>query len=223
MKFMRNHWYDLCGICAIIAGVLLTVFWKQLNTIQILMWMNFIVILLHQFEEYRFPGGGQAMPNTMRRGYLVYDRYPLNQNNAMLGNLFIAFTSYLIPIFLPNVMWLGIVPMVFGLVQIIPHVFVGSLNLKTLYTPGFLTTVFGFVPIGVYYLYYIISNDLASTQDWIFSAIYLILFMGVIYYLLFYVLLADKNSPYPFTEEELNRFHMLDKIRAAQAKKAKNA
>ena len=218
MKFLRNHWYDVCGVIAILSAITLALFWKQMDILRILISLNFIVILIHQFEEYRFLGGGQASVNFMRRGETIYDRYPLNQNNAMLGNLFTAFTMYLIPVFLPNIIWLGIVPAVFGLMQIVPHVFVLSIRLKKLYTPGFFSTVFGHTPIGIFYLYYIISNDLVTTQDWIISAIYLILFMAIIYQGLFYKLLADKNTPYPFTQEELNRFNMLEKMRATEPK-----
>jgi hypothetical protein len=214
LKFMRNHWYDVCGVLAMLSTILFFVFLKQLDTLRMLVSLNFIVILVHQFEEYRFPGGGQAIANCLRRGEFVYDRYPLNQNNAMCGNLFTAFMMYLIPVFFPNVLWLGIVPAVFGLMQLIPHTIIGPVNLKTLYTPGFASTVFGHTPIGIYYLYYIISNNLVVTQDWIIAAVYLAVFMGVFYQGLFYKIMVDKNSKYPFPDKELNRFHMLDKLRA---------
>ena len=113
-------------------------------------------------------------------------------------------------------MWLGIVPAVFGLMQLIPHAIVGPVGLKKLYTPGFASTFFGHMPIGIFYLFYITSNNMVTTNDWIFAVLYLAFFMVVIYNGLFYKLLVDKNSPYPFTQEEMNRFNMLGKLRAVK-------
>ena len=218
MKFLRKHWYDVCGVSAVFSSALLVIFGEQMDTLRILLALNFIVVLLHQFEEYRFPGGGQAIANAFRRGEIVYDRYPLNQNNAMWGNLIAAFGFYLLPVFFPEVLWLGIAPVIFGLIQIIPHVFIANIGLRTWYNPGFFSVVFGHVPVGIYYLYYIVTNNSASTQDWIIGAVYVVLFL-VVSNALFYKLLADKNSQYPFPEEELNRFHMLDKVRTLEKNK----
>jgi hypothetical protein len=57
MKFMRNHWYDL-GLIPITAAAICLIFgWSAMDILQKLAFFNFIVIFLHQFEEYRFPGG----------------------------------------------------------------------------------------------------------------------------------------------------------------------
>ena len=214
MKFLRNHWYDVCGVFAVLSGIVLAVFWKQMDILRILLILNFIVVLLHQFEEYRYPGGGPAMANSsLRRGETIYDRYPLNQNNAMIGNLFVSFTLYLIPIFFPNLLWLGIAPALLGLVQIFPHVIVAWAGLKRFYTPGFLTVALGHIPIAIIYFHYITVNNLASAKDWIISVIYFLVYMAFSQ-VVFYKLLAPKDTKYPFPEEELNRFHMLEKVRA---------
>jgi hypothetical protein len=43
-----------------------------------LMLMSFIAILIHQFEEYGFPGGEPAIANMVMQPSDTPDRYPLN-------------------------------------------------------------------------------------------------------------------------------------------------
>jgi hypothetical protein len=38
------------------------------------------------------------------------DRYPLNQNNALIVNVFAAYPFYLAPVFFPEAIWLGLAP-----------------------------------------------------------------------------------------------------------------
>ena len=89
MGFIRNHWYDIGLIPMISSAILLLVFWSEIEILQRLALMNFMTILGHQFEEYRFPGGEAAITNLVlqpsEKG--KPDRYPLNQNNAMIINV----------------------------------------------------------------------------------------------------------------------------------------
>lgn len=214
MKFLNNHWYDLCGILAIPAIVVAIIFYDNMETLQFLALLNFIVILIHQFEEYRFPGGGQALPNTVRGGDAIPDRYPLNQQSAMAGNLFVSIVMYTLPIFFPHVIWLSLVPIIIGcLLQVGMHVIIGAVKFKLYYNPGMFAVLFGHVPIGIYYFWYTISNGLIGILDIVLAVIYMFLAMGVLYNKVFYGLMADKNTPYPFTPEEMNRFNMYEKIK----------
>ena len=61
-------------------------------------------------------------------------------------------------------------------------------------------------------MYYIISNSLVTTLDWVYGVVYLIAFVFICMVKLTYKWLADKNSPYIFSDEEMNRFNVLDKI-----------
>jgi len=60
--------------------------------------LNFIAVLLHQFEEYRWPGGFPAVANMVLFSSEKPDRYPLHQNSSMVANIIFAYVFYLVPV-----------------------------------------------------------------------------------------------------------------------------
>ena len=116
LKFLRRHWHDIGLFSAIVAGAYLISAWNELVLLQKLLILNFIVVLLHQFEEYSWPGGFPAIANMvlMPNRSAKPDRYPLNQNSSMVANLIFAYVFYLLPVFFPNVIWLGLAPVILG-------------------------------------------------------------------------------------------------------------
>ena len=56
MKFFRRHWYDIGGIMALGAIAYLVIFGNQMDMLVRLLLMSFIAFLVHQYEEYGFPG-----------------------------------------------------------------------------------------------------------------------------------------------------------------------
>lgn len=63
----------------------------------------------------------------------------------------------------------------------------------------------GHVPIGIWYLIEIIGLDTAHWWDWPLAILYIAAFMSIVMQLIGFRILADPNSPYPFTPEEMNR------------------
>jgi Protein of unknown function with HXXEE motif len=136
----------------------------------------------------------------------------------MIANVLATFI-YLIPVFLPNIIWLGLAPILIGLSQFIVHGILTNIKMKTIYNPGLGAVVFLHIPIGAYYIYYILSNGLSSGWDWIIAFVYMIIILRVVLMKLTYDWLADKNSKYVFAEEEMKRFHVKEKLkRTEQAK-----
>lgn len=78
LKFLRRHWHDIGLFSAIVAGACLIFTWNDLALLQKLLLLNFIVVLLHQFEEYSWPGGFPAVANMVMMSSVTPDRYPLN-------------------------------------------------------------------------------------------------------------------------------------------------
>jgi hypothetical protein len=81
MRWFLRHWYDVGGIMA-----LPVLIWAASDTwsfVQLILLLNFATILLHQLEEYHFPGGEPWILNAVlqAKGGRI-DRYPLNQLNA---------------------------------------------------------------------------------------------------------------------------------------------
>jgi len=212
MKFFRRHWYNIGLAVAIIAAIFLALQWGCMSILQRVLLLNFIAILIHQFEEYGFPGGEPAIMNIVLQNSPTPDRYPLNQNAAMITNVVGSYGLYLIPVFLPNIIWLGLAPILFGMVQFIVHGIMTNIKLKSFYNPGLGAVTFLHIPLGIYYIYYIQSNGLASVWDWVIGVVYMFLFAFIIVNKMTRTWLADKNSSYHFAEEEMNRFNVKGKM-----------
>jgi hypothetical protein len=177
-----------------------------------LLLLNFVVLLVHQFEEYGWPGGFPAIMNMVLQPSPTPDHYKLNQNSAPAVNVLAAYGFYLIPVFFPTVLWLGLAPVLFGMLQIVVHGIAVNVKLRSLYNPGLAAVVLGHIPIGAYYLYYVHGHGLASVWDWAFGVAYMLAFQYIFLVKMTFVWLADQNSPYAFAEEEMRRFNVPEKL-----------
>lgn len=216
MKFMRNHWYDIGLIPMFAAVLLLVMLWSKLEVLQRLALMNFAVIFWHQFEEYRLPGGEAAITNLVSQpsGDGPADRYPLNQNNAMVMNVTAAYIVYLFPVLFPDVLWVGFMPVVFGISQLIIHAVITPRKIgNRIYSPGCGAVLFGHVPVGIYWFCYTISHGLLGISDVIFGLLYLFVFIAVFMLRIGYGVLKSPNSAYPFPEAEFERGGYAGRIR----------
>lgn len=216
MKFLRSHWYDIGVIPFFISLGYLLIRWTDISVLQRLALMNFCVILWHQFEEYRFPGGEAAITNMAMQPKRLdrADRYPLNQNNAMVINMAAAYIPYLLPVFFPNVMWLGFMPVVFGISQFMVHGIMTPRKIgNKIYSPGLCAVFFGHVPVGIYWLYYTISNGLLNWQNVLGGFVYLAVFIGGFMMKIGYGVLQSPDSKYPFPEEEYERGGYAERVR----------
>jgi hypothetical protein len=125
--FRRHTTHDEGLFSALVAGVCLAVSWAD------------IVVLLHQFEEYRWPGGLPAVANLvlMSTGGLSRIFKPLNQLSSGVANCLFAYVFYLMPVFFPQAIWLGLAPVVVGpVIQTIGHVIVVNYRIRSLYSPA---------------------------------------------------------------------------------------
>ena len=216
LKFLRRHWHDIGLFSAMIAGLYLIFAWNEIVFLQKLLILNFIVVLLHQFEEYSWPGGFPAVANIVLRRSPKPDRYWLNQNNSMVANLIFAYGFYGVPILLPNVIWLGLAPVIGGFVQFFGHGIFVPIRLRSLHSPGIITNVFGWIPIGVVYTYYVLTNNLLDLRSLLIAVVWLAVFMFLNFFILEQKLLGDINSPYPFDQDEMKRGGVEKKLELAR-------
>ena len=210
MKIICRHWYNLGLMVALGVIAYLVIFWGQREILERLLVMNFAALLIHQFEEYGFPGGEPAIMNIVLQNSDMPDRYPLNQLSAMVGNVVAAYPFYLLPVFFPNVIWLGLAPMLFGIMQFFVHGVLTNKKMKSIYNPGLGAVVLLHVPIGVYYIYYVVSCGLTNSAVWITSIIYTIAFAAIAVGALTYKVMPDKNTVYVFDKIEMERFRAKD-------------
>ena len=219
IKFLRRHWSALGLFSAMVAGAYLIFAWNELVLLQKLLILNFIAVLIHQFEEYSWPGGFPAVANKVFMPSLKLGRFmdPLNQNSSMVANLIFAYGFYLLPVFFPNVIWLGLAPVLIGLtIQVIGHVIYVNIKLRSFYSPGVVATVFGHVPIGVIYIHHIIANSLVTLGDWLLAVVYMTVSVFLVFYIIEQKLLGDKDSPYPFDQDQMKRFDVEKKLERAR-------
>lgn len=219
MKFIRDHWYDLGLIPLIIALVCQIVFWQSTDLLQKLALFNFMVIFWHQFEEYRFPGGEAAITNLAMQPSKdgSPDRYPLNQNNALFINWVAGFLFYGFPIIFPHTLWVAFAPVVFGMSQIVIHVFMTPRKIGNhIYSPGSCAVVFGHWPVAICWFWYTISHGLFHWTTLVFGILYLAFFMGVVMMKVGYGILKKPDNQYPFPEDEFERGGYAERIRNLQ-------
>jgi hypothetical protein len=202
MEFYRRNWCFIGGILFVILSYFMA-FWGTIycNHIQVILVYSFMAMLVHQFEEYGIPGGFPCFMNAVAFGEKeVPDRYPLNANTAMINNVFMTYTFYITAILLPGAIWLGFMQVGQGMVQIINHGFYNNIKSKSLYNPGMASVLLLHWPLGIYYIWYVSTNGLAATSDYIIGllgsfALIIILWLGPV------ALLKSKTSHYPFDKK----------------------
>ncbi|TCC50401.1 HXXEE domain-containing protein [Kribbella pittospori] len=212
MRWYVRHFYDVglaVGFIALACGVLVS-----LDTLQQILLLSFAVLCVHEFEEYGWPGGFPSYMNRVMFPKIAArlgkesgpsDRYILNQVNSVFVNVLAAYPFYAVPIFFPDLIWLGLAPILFNLVELLIHGVGAVVATKSPYNPGLLSCL-PWLVLSVWYIVEVTRNDLASGADWAIAVGYLIVWIVVALPVGTFVLLSDRNSRYPFAPEELSRF-----------------
>ncbi|MBO4689833.1 MAG: HXXEE domain-containing protein, partial [Paludibacteraceae bacterium] len=65
MKWFCRNWYWVGGVVAAVTLIVLAVMWRQLDMLVRLQMLSFVAILIHQLEEYGWPGGEPAIMNIV--------------------------------------------------------------------------------------------------------------------------------------------------------------
>ena len=204
LKIWRNNWYWFGGILFVALSFFMG-FWgiRLLSQIQVIMVFSFMAMLVHQVEEYGWPGGFPAITNIINFGETKNpDRYPFNQNLCFVDNVFTTYTFYIVPIFFPHLIWLALAQTLAALIQLPAHGIIANIRIKGFYNPGLAATVFLQVPLAIYMIRYVSTNGLATGWDFVFGAI-----GGIVGYALCFgvpvMLMRNRNSKYPFSEKEM--------------------
>lgn len=210
MKFIRNNWYRM-GLILFVGLSFFMIFWgnDMLSDIQKILMASLMALPLHQFEEYAMPGGGPVVINLIYYGEKEnFRNYPGNWNSTMIVNLS-AYIFYILALIFPQLIWLGIATMLFNLFQVLGHGFQMNIKMKSWYNPGLATTLCLFLPISIYYIYYVSSTGIAAGTDWFFGVL-MMMVMLVLTVILPVQCLKDRNSPYKVPEWQVEQ---LEKVR----------
>lgn len=212
MNFYRKNWYYIGGILFVMLTFVMGFWGHNISHIRTILIYSFMALLVHQFEEYALPGG---FPPTWNRAVSgekdVPNRYPLNKQSSLVVNTFCAYSFYLLAIIFPTWYWLGIMTMLFGYTQFIVHGIMINRKLKSFYNPGLGAVIFLHIPIGIYYLWYLITNVSMGAWNWWVG----ILGLPIAALLIIQApiqIFKDKNSPYPWLQSEMDRFSVKEKL-----------
>lgn len=160
--------------------------------------ISFIGLLLHQFEEYVFPGHFPRMMNTVMFGSKTPDRYPLNPNTAFIINVLMGWGLYILAIiFAEHAMWLALATIMVSAGNVIAHGLLFNIKGKRFYNPGMATALGIFLPIVIIFFDFTIRMNLLDAWN---LSIGLIVGIAINYFgvLKLITLMAKKNTPYIF-------------------------
>lgn len=198
IKFVGQHWYDFGGLLLLAIVSFLIFNHESLSQLRVILLISFISLLLHELEEYRFPGSFPHMINTVMFHSDTPDRFPLNTKTAFIINVCLGWSIYILAIlFADNALWIAISSLMVSLGNIFAHTFLFNIKGKTFYNSGMVTALLLFVPIIIYFLFYIHQNNIVHTTDYIIGILLGILFnyFGILKLI---DLLKNKNTQYIF-------------------------
>lgn len=166
-----------------------------------------VIIFLHFFEEFGFPGGFAPMGLKVELHITDPDasHWPLNQLNSMVGNWLFAVLVYLLPLFLPDVKFLTLAAALFGFLEVLMHAIVFNAALKKWYNPGLATAVCGLLPISIWYLSTIWGQHLYSGIDIALAIVWIVFNYWLGFRSPLYKKLGAMSDRYAFTPEEVAR------------------
>jgi hypothetical protein len=219
MSWYRHHWQYVGLVLAVVSLAYLAIGWDSLDVRQRVLVASFVVLLLHEFEEWGWPGGEPAVLNKVIFNSGKPDRYPLNANSAMIVNVFAAYPLYVAAVIFSDAIWLGLLAaFLFWVAQFVFHGILTTKKLRYPYNPGLLSIVVGGLPLGAYYVYHVESSNLASVWDWLGAALVLVAFVVIVMLRMTFAWFADEDSPYRFTDAEMRKWNVDARLTRAAAR-----
>ncbi len=202
--YWRRHWYEIGGIIFVALSFIMGL-WGcyHLPRIQVILVFSWMAMLAHQVEEYGFPGGFPSIANIAAFGEKKEkDRYPFNQLQCFICNVFLCYGFYILAILFPDCIWLGASQVCSGALQILVHGILANIALKGHYNPGLGASVFIQTPVAAYYITYVLQSFPGQAwQLWLgipgLVIAMVIVFIGPV------ILFRNRDNRYPFDPEEM--------------------
>lgn len=211
INLLLSTWLYFIAIIGVSLTALLFAKWHQWTWLNRLGALATIVLVLHVWEEWVYPGGFHVIYNL---GSDYPDRYPMSQLTDMITNLGGVLLGCIVLIFWGFRASAGIAIAIFSLFEVIIHIFLGfksyeafhSQGQNILYSPGLITALFGFLPVAIGIITYFVKHQVSPTlKQWIVAIVALVAISFSLVNLP-ELLLKDKNSPYSFPDKGYYEF-----------------
>ena len=166
--FVKNSLYLLTALGVGVA-IYLAVNWSGMPVLQRMVGLLFIALMLHEWEEFKFPGGFAEMMTSNLNFSLV----DLDIAKLLVAGVILAISF--VPLFFPQVVWLAMAPMLLGALENVGHFGMGRVfKREQFYTPGMVTAVL-MLPISIYSIVYVVQNNLMAPLSWLLSLLYMVI------------------------------------------------
>jgi hypothetical protein len=158
VNLIKRFWATFGAILAI----LILVFVEKHLSVKTLCYIHFSTLLLHQFEEYVFPGNFKGFYNTHIYKKTKITSFFLNDSGVLMVNIVLGWIMYILAIFLSEkALWFSMGLAGISILNGIMHTAM-FIRLKA-YNPGLITSLLVLIPFGLFFLD-ILFDAVGSTE-----------------------------------------------------------
>ncbi|TCU54699.1 uncharacterized protein with HXXEE motif [Novosphingobium sp. PhB57] len=169
LSFVMGNTLYLLTLIAFTVAVFASVRWRSMPMLQRLAAMFFIGVVIHIWEESRFPGGFTQ---------LMTDKLGFTASNPHFGEVVLAAIVLILclaPLFFPRVPFLAVSSLLLGILEAVAHTAaIWIFELPSFYSPGLATALVLLLPISIYGIVYAVRNGLMRGRTWLFSFLYMV-------------------------------------------------
>lgn len=206
INWYRRYWPVVGGGIFVFLAFYVGLFADALPFLQKCMIVLYMCLLVHEFEEYVFPGGFPASCNMALFGEKTdIGKYPLNEQSAFVVNVVCAYPLYLVGIFCYQWLWYDVFICYFTAMQFLVHCLKINISLRSWYSPGCATSLLVMLPVGAYVLSYMAQNyDMPHYYWW--APLLCFPLVSLLTILLPILTFRNRETPYGFAPHESKSF-----------------
>ncbi|WP_426528843.1 HXXEE domain-containing protein [Bradyrhizobium sp. McL0615] len=171
-SIVKHNLYVMAALGVAVA-IFLALNWASMPVLQRLGCLFFIGLVMHLWEEGRFPGGFVEM---------ITEHLHFTASSREFGEIVTAAYVLIlafVPLFFPRVPFLTMSAMMLGIMEAIMHTAMIRMFRLRYYSPGLVTAVLVLFPISLYAFVYVIRENLLSPVSWLFAFLYMLFGLAI--------------------------------------------
>lgn len=165
---LKNNLYLMTGLAL---GVIayLALHWTAMPVLQRMNGLFFIFLVMHLWEEGRFPGGFVE---------LITEHLHFTASSREFGEIVTAAYVLIIafmPLFFPSIPFLAMAAMMLGVMEAVMHTaMIKMFRMKHFYSPGLATALVMLLPTSLFAFAYVIRSHLMRPYAWPLAFLYML-------------------------------------------------